>query len=719
MSTQPARNIRHVAWHRRISIRATLIALTVVLSVGVIGLCANLLWTAVENSARAARIQRVNTAADFLLDAAENWAAERGLMLAALNAPEAADAGTQQAIVRSRAEAEKAYGEAKSALEKVENFTGKAEAIAAAEAAHVRVQMLRVAADAAAARALAGRDAGVLRDWTPAMTDLIVRSQDVRARAARVASDLEGLVATLLTIKHYSWVLAEYAGRERALIAGAIGAGRPLSQDEVLRDANIRGTIDLARSRIASLAASDTTPAAIKDALAKAEQAYFGTFERLRGDVLAASANGAAYPVSGAEWFRAATDGVSALTGVADAGSVSARAYADATSSRATVGIVIAAAVMAIGLAVAALGYWVASARVSKPIGGITASMSRISSGEMQTEVPYLDRLDEIGAMAQALDIFKRNMLEADRLRTEQEKLKLEQEQAKVRAEQEKKAAMRKLADDFEASISGVVNTVSSAATELQTTAQAMSATAEQTNQQASAVAAASEQASANVQTVATAGEELSASISEIGRQVGQSSRITQDAVAQAGQTNDKIRTLAEAAQSIGDVVKLISDIAGQTNLLALNATIEAARAGEAGKGFAVVASEVKSLANQTAKATEEISAKIAEMQNATGESVQAIQTITETIGRINEIATTIASAIEEQGAATQEIARNVQQAAKGTQEVSNNISGVTQAATETGSAATQVLSSAGELAQQGEVLRSKVDQFIATVRAA
>ncbi|MGE5539128.1 MAG: methyl-accepting chemotaxis protein [Gemmatimonas sp.] len=390
-------------------------------------------------------------------------------------------------------------------------------------------------------------------------------------------------------------------------------------------------------------------------------------------------------------------------------------------SAKATVrtGVLTVGVLVLVALGIGAVLALVIGKVIAAPVVGMTGAMKALASGDTRAEIPARGQRDEIGEMAEAVQVFKDNMIEAERLRGEQEKLKAEQEQAKGRAEAEKKEALRKLADDFEASIRGVVETVSSASTELQTTAQAMSATAEQTNQQASAVAAASEQASANVQTVATAGEELSSSISEIGRQVGQSSRITQGAVEQATKTNVQIKTLAEAANRIGDVVKLINDIAGQTNLLALNATIEAARAGEAGKGFAVVASEVKSLATQTAKATEEISAKIAEMQNATGESVQAIQTITETISTINEIATTIASAIEEQGAATQEIARNVQQAAKGTQEVSSNIGGVTQAASETGAAAAQVLASSSELAKQGELLRSKVDTFIATVRAA
>ncbi|MDJ0950846.1 MAG: methyl-accepting chemotaxis protein [Alphaproteobacteria bacterium] len=267
--------------------------------------------------------------------------------------------------------------------------------------------------------------------------------------------------------------------------------------------------------------------------------------------------------------------------------------------------------------------------------------------------------------------------------------------------------------------VAGVVDLVSSASTELQSTAEAMSATAEETSRQATAVAAASEEASTNVQTVASAAEEMSGSVDEIGRQVNQSTDIAKKAVAEANRTNETVQGLAEAAQKIGEVVDLISDIAEQTNLLALNATIEAARAGDAGKGFAVVASEVKSLANQTAKATEEIAAQINSMQSVTGEAVDAIKGIGGTIEQINEIATAIASAVEQQGAATQEISRNVGEAAKGTTEVSSNITSVNQAAGETGASAKQVLDASSKLNQESQNLRTEVERFLQEIRAA
>ena len=355
---------------------------------------------------------------------------------------------------------------------------------------------------------------------------------------------------------------------------------------------------------------------------------------------------------------------------------------------------------------------FVATRSITHPLAALRASMAVLADGKHDITTPGLDRHDEIGEMAQAVEVFRRNGVEMEGLRAEQET-------QKKHAAEERKRALSGLADTFESGIKGVVNSVAAQSTQMQSAAQAMSRTAETATQQATAVAASVEQASANVQTVATAAEELSASVLEIGRQVDQSSKIAGQAVAEADRTNETVSGLDRAAQRIGEVVQLIETIAGQTNLLALNATIEAARAGDAGKGFAVVASEVKSLAAQTAKATEEIRTQIGEIQGATGQTVEAIRSIGTTIRQMSEIATTIASAVEEQGAATREIATNVHQAAQGTGDIATNIEGVSRAAGETGAAATQVLSAAGELSKQSEMLRHDVDEFLATVRAA
>jgi methyl-accepting chemotaxis protein len=352
------------------------------------------------------------------------------------------------------------------------------------------------------------------------------------------------------------------------------------------------------------------------------------------------------------------------------------------------------------------------SRAVTKAIMSMVQAMVRLAKGDMDVQVPGVGRRDEIGEMAGAVDVFKTNMIEAERLRAEQ--TEIEQRQAEQR-----KADMNRLAGEFEAAVGEIVETVSSASTELEASAGTLTNTAEHAEQLATKVASASEEASTNVQSVASATEELTSSVTEISRQVQSSARMASAAVEQARMTTTKVGELSKAAAKIGDVVELINTIAGQTNLLALNATIEAARAGEAGRGFAVVASEVKALAEQTAKATGEIGQQITSIQAATDDSVKAIGAISGTIEQLAEVSSTIAAAVEEQGAATQEISRNIQQAAQGTQLVSSNVTDVQRGATETGSASAQVLSAAQSLSMESNRLKQEVDRFLVSVRAA
>ncbi|MDC7788438.1 cache domain-containing protein [Rhodoplanes sp. TEM] len=349
---------------------------------------------------------------------------------------------------------------------------------------------------------------------------------------------------------------------------------------------------------------------------------------------------------------------------------------------------------------------------ITRPLSSMTTAMKALATGNLDVAVPGVGRRDEIGDMAEAVQVFKTNAIDRERLEAEQKA-------SETRAAARRRIDMQRLADQFEEAVGGIIGTVSSAATELEATATTLTRTADTTQQMSARVSSAAEEASANVQAVAAATDEMTSSVGEISRQVQQSSRIAGEAVRRAERTDGRVHELSQAAARIGDVVKLITAIAEQTNLLALNATIEAARAGEAGKGFAVVAQEVKALAAQTGKATGEISSQIAEMQSATQESVVAIKEIGGTIGQIAEIATVIAAAVEEQGAATGEIARNVQNAATGTTQVASTITEVSRGAEETGAASNQVLASAGQLARDSERLRTEVAAFLATVRAA
>jgi methyl-accepting chemotaxis protein len=370
--------------------------------------------------------------------------------------------------------------------------------------------------------------------------------------------------------------------------------------------------------------------------------------------------------------------------------------------------LLVAGLVLLITLAVSVL----VAGGITRPLHRMTGAMKGLAGGKLDVEVPGIGRRDEVGEMAEAVEVFKSNAVARQRLEAEQK-------EAESRAVAQRKADMNKMADDFEGAVGEIIQTVSSASTELEASAGTLTKTAERAQEVTTTVAAASEEASTNVQSVASATEQMASSVNEISRQVQESARMAGEAVDQARKTNDRVGELSKAASRIGDVVELINTIAGQTNLLALNATIEAARAGEAGRGFAVVASEVKALAEQTAKATGEIGQQVSGIQAATQESVNAIREISGTIEKLSEISSTIAAAVEEQGAATQEISRNVQQAAQGTQQVSSNIIDVQRGAGETGSASSQVLSAAQSLSRDSNRLKLEVGKFLSSVRAA
>jgi methyl-accepting chemotaxis protein len=557
----------------------------------------------------------------------------------------------------------------------------------------------------------------------------------------------------------------ERAGIERAMGGAGFGAGafKPAVYRRFLQliamQGTLLGTFEIYASEGQRSFYAETVSGAVVDEV-----------ERLRKIAIESPVTGTTEGIEGPYWFGAITKKIELLKTVedrvaADLEGLTASIYDSAQTGFYTV-LVLSVALLALTLG---LAFLIPQGIVS-PVRAMTEAMGRLANGDKSVEVPAQDRGDEIGEMAAAVQIFKENAIrmeemakeqaEADRRAAEQEakaaeekrraeaeraeaehkveqkrleaerkaqeaereaerKAEDERHAAEARAEEEKKAAMQALADDFERSVKGVVDAVSSSASQMQSTARSMSTMAEDASSKSTAVASASEQASANVQTVATAAEELAASIGEITRQVAESTKIAEGAVAEARRTNDSVQGLADEAQKIGDVVELINDIASQTNLLALNATIEAARAGDAGKGFAVVASEVKNLANQTGKATQEIGEQIGSIQEATEGAVKGIGEIADTIARVNDIATSIAGAMEEQGAATGEIGRNVQEAAQGTQEVNTNINGVSRAVTETGAAANQVLSAADELSTQAGALSREVESFLEQIRAA
>ncbi|WP_050627625.1 methyl-accepting chemotaxis protein [Bradyrhizobium viridifuturi] len=571
-------------------------------------------------------------------------------------------------------------------------FAGLRDAIAAA-----------IAGPADVRRAAAGKIVADNSVFNAGVTTLL--DEQVRRLAG-----LDGNAYRQASYANVAWMLRDTGGLNASLHKALVGAKRVATEPEKMELYRSTGRTEQILSTLQELRNNPATPANVMTALGKMQADYVERF----GKALKLAKEGAVtgkYEQDLDTYYPESQIGLAAIITVRDAFYENAEQVLASAYSAARFSFVIALIGLLAVSAVSAGLIVVVRRRILNPIAALTGRMSRLAAGEVAETIPGAARNDEIGAMAAAVQVFKDNRIEADRLATEKE------------AENDVKMRRARVLDDltraFEAKVTELVGGLSAASSVMEDTAQSMSATAAATNRQASVVAAASDQTSTNVQTVASATEELTSSISEIARQVATSTEIAARAVDHARRTGDTARSLAEGAQKIGDVVTLIQSIAAQTNLLALNATIEAARAGEAGRGFAVVASEVKSLAGQTAKATTEISEQITAIQTASDETVTAIRSVVDVITEIDQIGTAIAAAIEEQGSATKEISRSVQEAARGTQEVNSNISGVQRAADDTGAAATQVLGAAEQLSTQSKDLAGQVNRFLSDVRAA
>ena len=692
----------------RLSIRMVLGQIIGFLGIFLLMQCATGLYGAVEHNSEARRVALLASTSEQLFSTLIGFRLERGTAIASLAAEAPADRSASERIASNREISEKGYRNAMRLLAGI-NDAGLAPIVERFTAAHEALAPQRRKADAAILQPKSARDS--VKDDYPkvaqAYLDSILAISDALESSLQM---VDPVLDHLLRVKQSAWSTRNYGGLVAVRIEQAAAGNRPWTPAEINGAAEDTGRAALAWSQINNAAARADAPAAIVAVVNRSKQPEAQTLINRQLEVIKTLSSGKATDIPVIELQKLNTAALSYSVDLVHAALAEMVARAEHQTSS-TLNVIVDAGMMLVALMVTGAGLTIVRRRVSTPIRALTEAMRRLADHDLTVTLDGTARKDEIGDMSRAVEVFKENMIKADRLVAEQ----LTEQGRKER----RQAEVEQFISAFDASVTESLHTLSSASTELQATAQTMSSTAEQTSQKSVAVASASDEASTNVQRVAAATEELTASISEISRQVAESTKVTNNAVTQAERTNVEVQALADAAQRIGDVVLLISGIASQTNLLALNATIEAARAGEAGKGFAVVAAEVKNLAAQTARATDDITAQVAAIQTATGSSVQAIQAIGNTIVRVNEIAATIAAAVEQQGAATQEIARNVQQASTGTTQVAGHIASVSQAAGETGAAAGEVLTSVQVLAQLSDGLRHEVDRFVSNIRAA
>ncbi|MBW7962223.1 methyl-accepting chemotaxis protein [Bradyrhizobium sp. BR 10261] len=686
-----------------VSLRWRLLAGNLITSLLAVAFAAAIAWSGWGDLRKSEGAARALSAFELVMKANSRIPAERSAWFAVMGLNDAATPENLSALDKALATTDEAIGAAKQAIRAAELPAGSI------EAAETALQNTRNVARQAAMQPKAQRPANsqsaIVDGLARAVDALTAATSEALISLSRVGSDIENLLPSAELAQRAQAMRA--INGSRAALLGLLVRKQPISAAQIVEATELSGQVALIWKQIEQGVHNAGDAPELVNAIKPVRTTLMDEGEPRFRDVAAAAREGRPSPVGEADWGTV----LNSVLVLRDAALSFAHRANDAAIAQAQTRLVWALAALFVVFATSLAVVVAVMRQVIRPLTRLTGATLRLADRDLDVAIPDGHRGDEIGTMANALQIFK-DALIAKKLADEAVARDAEAQIARSRR-------VETITRNFEAMVGEIVNTVSSAATELEASAGTLNTTADRSKVLSMAVADASNEASANVQSVASATEELTSSVHEISRQVQESARIAGDAVEQASRTNERVSELSQAAGRIGDVVELIDSIASQTNLLALNATIEAARAGDSGRGFAVVASEVKALAQQTAKATEEIRQQITSVQSATQESVGAIREISGTIEKLSEISSAIAAAVEEQGAATQEIARNVQQAANGTQQVSANVTDVRHGASETGSASSHVLATAQLLAADSGRLKLEVGKFLEDMRAA
>jgi len=689
-------------------IRTKLTLATVVLGGLLIGYAAYQSYSAALLYREAEEAVEINRVSDLLYKAAGSYAVERGTSAGVLGNPAGAS-DKQLGAIRDRAK------DADAALAQVleiisaKDFGNLTQAVTRIQDGAKELARLRRSRDEAIAAKREGDQTELRTALFGTLTRLIVNSQELRVHLeGELGKHMPPGVQASFVARGGLWLGSEYSGRTRGMLSGVIGAGNPLTVQQVRligeNVGQVEAGLDLATQR------QQLFSDAFVAQLTEASDILHGKIAATLDTIVAASAKGEKYPISGPEWFALATEGIGKLLAAQSRSSEEIEAKVTAVSQEALLALSVDLALLASAFLIAGAALFVVSRQVLAPMRDIQNAMSELAGGNLAVDVPDFNRDDEVSEMAKAVQRFKEEANEAVALRERQA-------EAEARQAELQRQSMLKMADSFEEQVGGSIQLVSSAATELTATATQVSSTATNTESKSRQVAESAELASSNIDSVAAAAEELDRAISEVSGTVGDAAAASRSASEEAAAAQTRIDALDKASNRIGDVVNLILDIAEQTNLLALNATIEAARAGDAGKGFAVVANEVKSLANQTAKATDEIGNEINAMRSAIKDSVAAVRGVGETIQRLSEMNNSVAAAVEEQSATTSTMSRSMADAARSVTEVSGTMEELLGTAAETGAAAEQVNGATAELSVQANKMQSAVNDFLRSIR--